>query len=78
MKRAIICFLLKQRVGSVYLVDVKVLAPEVLPQWRAMLTDTEKRCKTVRVKVLGTVSGTRSYECEVVSTGVRVTVSSKS
>jgi len=65
-------------VGSVYLVAVQVFAPEVLRQWRATLSDNEKRCKTVRVKVLGMVSGTRSYECEVVSTGARVTVSSKS
>jgi hypothetical protein len=44
-------------VGLVYLVDVKALAPEVLRQWCATLSDNEKRSKTVCVKVL-TLLGT--------------------
>jgi hypothetical protein len=67
-----------KRVGSVYLVECKHFAPDVLRKWRDTLADTQKRSKVVRVKLLRILPGTRTYECEVVGATCTVKLSSKS
>jgi hypothetical protein len=52
--------------GSIYFVGAKFFSPALLKNYRATLPDTDKWCKVVKVKVLGHIAGSRSYECQVV------------
>jgi hypothetical protein len=65
-------------VGSVYRVECKHFATDVLNKWRSTLPENQKRSKVVLVKLLGLIPGTRSYECEVVGASCTVKLSSKS
>jgi hypothetical protein len=61
---------------AVYLVESKFFEAAVLNSYRATLPTSGKKVKFVKVKVLGLVRGTRSYECEVLGTRAKVTLSS--
>jgi hypothetical protein len=61
--------------GSIYFVDAKFFSPALLKNYRATLPDTKICCK---VKVLGLIAGSRSYECQVVGIADTGRLSSKS
>jgi hypothetical protein len=63
--------------GAVYLVDTRHIAEDALKAWRDKLPDHEKKSKMVRVKILCLVTGKKSYECEVLATGARVVIASR-
>jgi hypothetical protein len=65
-------------VGAVYLVDCKCFSAAVLRKYRVPLQNNEKIYKVVKVKVLGLVPGSRSYECVLVGIADKVKLSSKS
>jgi hypothetical protein len=67
-----------KQLGSIYVVDAKFFNPALLKNYRATLPDTERRCKVVKVKVLGLIAGSRSYECQVVGIADKLRLSSKS
>jgi ribosomal protein L10 len=50
-------------VRAVYLVDSKNFKPAVLKTYRETLPDNGNNYKIVKVKVLGLVPGSRSYQC---------------
>jgi hypothetical protein len=52
--------------AAIYFVDAKFFSPALLKIHRATLTYTERRCKVDKVKALGLIAGSRSYECQVV------------
>jgi hypothetical protein len=67
-----------KQVGAVYLVDCKCFNAAVLRKYRDTLQNNEKKSKVVKVKVLGLLPGSRSYECVVVGTADKVKLLSKS
>jgi hypothetical protein len=67
-----------KQVGAVYPVYGKNLQPAVLNRHRNTLPNNEKKSKIVKVKVLGLVPGSRSYECQVQGIADKVKLSSKS
>jgi hypothetical protein len=62
----------------VYLVDSKNFKPAVLKAYRETLPNNEKNTRVVKIKVLGLVPGSRSYECQVLGLPDKVKLSSKS
>jgi hypothetical protein len=66
----------KQR-GSIYLVDANFFSPALLLNYRATLSASGRRRKVGKVKVLGLVAGSRSYECQVVDIADKVRLSTR-
>jgi hypothetical protein len=66
-----------KQVGASYLVDRKNFKPAVLKKYREALPNHATNSNLVQVKVLGLVSGSRSYECQVLGLPDKVKLSSR-
>jgi hypothetical protein len=67
-----------KQVRAVYLAASKNLQPAVLNRYRKTLKNNKEKSKIAKVKVLGLVPGSRSYECHVQGIANKVKLSSKS
>jgi hypothetical protein len=55
--------------GAHYLVELKHFGAEVIRKWRTTEAIDQEKLKVMKVKVLGLVPGTRTYDCELVGSG---------